>query len=100
MSVMNRIDPIFARRRVRRRRLGLLIRMSIVLAMTLVPVTLFKLNLEPPWRTNWFDLLHQNFPREAPAESPVRVVVLQDQPGGVRLQGTWPRDRQSRQAGE
>ena len=96
MSVRNRRNPIFARRRARRRKQGLLIRMSIVVFMTLVPVTLYLMNMEPPWRTVWFDLLHQTFPREAPAESPVRVVVLQDQPGGVRLQGTWPRDRLAR----
>lgn len=96
MRVKTLRKRIFAESRARRRRLGLLIRMGIVLAMTLVPITLFKLNIDPPWRIVWFDLLHQNFPREAPAESPVRVVVLQDQPGGVRLQGTWPRDRLAR----
>lgn len=85
---------MYAGERARRRRLGLAIRLTIVVAMTLIPVTLALHKLEPPWRTDWFDVLHRTFEREpGDARDAVRIVALQRAPGGVRMQGIWPRDR-------
>ena len=85
---------MYADERARRRRLGLVIRLTIVLAMTLAACILTVQKQEPPWRTDWFDLLHQNFERAPDASrDAVRIVALQKAPGGVRMQGIWPRER-------
>ena len=78
------------------RRIGLWMRVIVLIGIVLIPVSLEILRVEPPWRVDWFDMLSRTFPREAVQDSPVRVVVLQDAPGGEHLQGTWPRDRLAR----
>ncbi|MEM7211616.1 MAG: SpoIIE family protein phosphatase [Pseudomonadota bacterium] len=64
------------------------------MAMILVPIVFIVLDRSPPWQTAWFDLLHRTFEREPEASrDAVKIVALQKAPGGVKLQGNWPRDR-------
>lgn len=94
MPRRNNNPQMFAAARAQRRWTGLLIRLTIVVIMTLIPVTLIVVEREAPWQTDWFDLMHRTFERE-PGDSrdAVRIVALQKAPGGVKMQGTWPRDR-------
>lgn len=78
------------------RLIGLWLRIFVLVAVALVPITLELMRIEAPWRLDWFDMLTWTLPREAVQDSPVRVVVLQDAAGGERLQGTWPRDQLAR----
>lgn len=51
---------------------------------------------QPPWRAAWFDTMQILFPRNTLEDSagyPVRIIAIQERAGGLRGQGTWPREQ-------
>jgi serine phosphatase RsbU (regulator of sigma subunit) len=75
------------------------VRLAVLGALLLAHVLLAINHFEPPWRIWWFDTLQRAFPRAAVtelADSPVRIVAVQEANNAEDDQAIWPRDRIAR----
>jgi serine phosphatase RsbU (regulator of sigma subunit) len=74
-------------------------RLVVLVGVLIAQLALALYGVDPPWRIDWFDFMQRTLPRAAwenPADSPVRIVAVQEREGAEDDQAIWPRDRLAR----